>query len=117
MFEDLLTQAYKVNGEQISIIPKSMENYFSLQVRCSRVLDSYRFLSSGLDKLVKRINSFQIKGSNKIENELLKKKLAYEYLNLSNFQEPLNLTKEDFLSTLKQFYPSDGVISRTQKLS
>ena len=41
---------------------------------------------------------------NGLVDELLKTKLAYPYevFTLSNFQEPLNLTKEDFWSTLKQ---------------
>ena len=70
IFEQLLTQVYKVNGEQISIIPKSMENYVSVQVVCLRFLDSYRFLRSGLDKLVRSKNSFSIMDSNNIEDEL-----------------------------------------------
>ena len=50
--------------------------------------------------------------------DLFKKKLAYpyEYLNLDNFHEPLNLTKEDYWSTLTQSYPSDDDIKRTQEL-
>ena len=52
IFEELLTQAYKMGCEP-KIIPKSMENYVSVEVGCLRFLDSYRFLNSGLDKLVK----------------------------------------------------------------
>ena len=40
---------------------------------------------------------------------------SYEYSTHSNFQEPLNLTKEDFRSTLKQDTPPDE-INRTQKI-
>ena len=90
-----------------------MEIYFSVQVGCLRFLDSNRFLSSGLDKLVKSMNSFPIMDSNSFKDELLKKKLAhlYEHLTHSNFQEPLNLTKEDFWSTLKQTTPPDEEIN------
>ena len=97
IFEELLTQAYET-GYDTTIIPKSMENYVSFQVGCLRFLDLYRFLSSGLDKLVNSVNSFPIKDSNNFEYEIVKKKLAYpyEYLSHSNFQEPLKLTKEDF---------------------
>ena len=51
-------------------------------------------------------------------DKLFKKKLAYshEYLNLDNFREPLNLTKEDYWSTLTQSYPSNDDIKRTQEL-
>ena len=72
IFEEVLTQAYKMGCEP-KIIPKSMENYVSIQVDCFRFLDSFRFLSSGLDKLVKSINSFPIMDSNNFENKLLKK--------------------------------------------
>ena len=34
---------------------------------------------------------------------------------LGNFHQSLNLTKEDFWSTLKQPYPSDEEINRTQE--
>ena len=53
-----------------------------------------------------------------MSDDLFKKKLAYpyEYLNLDNFQEPLNLTKQNYWSTLTQSYPSDDDIKRTQEL-
>ena len=46
------------------------------------------------------------------------KKLAYpyEYVNFGNFQEPLDLTKEDFWSTLKQTTPPDEEKNRTQEI-
>ena len=117
IFEELLTQAYK-NGYEPKLIPKSMENCVSVEVGCLVFLDSYRFLSTNLDKLVKSINSFPIVDENGLDDEFSKKKLAYpyEYLNLSNIQEPLNLTKEDFWSTLKQTTPADEEINRTQEI-
>ena len=57
-----------------------------------------------------------------LTDNLFKKKLAYPYekFNLNNFreatQEPLNLTKEDFWSTLTQSYPCEDDIKRTQQL-
>ena len=89
-----------------------MENYVTIQVGCLRFLDSYRFLSSSLDKLVNSLDSFPIMDENGFKDKLFKKKLAYpyEYLNLDNFREPLNLTKEDYWSTLTQSYPSDDDI-------
>ena len=52
-----------------------------------------------------------------LDAELLKKKMAYPYecFGLSNFEEPLNLTKENFRSTLKQETPPDEEIIRTQE--
>ena len=95
-----------------------MENYVSVQIGCLRFLDSYRFLSSSLDKLVKSLDNLPVMDENGFKDKLFKKKLAYpyEYLNLDNFQEPLNLTKEDYWSTLTQSYPSDDDIKRTQEL-
>ena len=53
-----------------------------------------------------------------MSDELLKKKLAYPYekFNLDNLHQQLNLTKEDYWSTLTQSYPSDDDIQRTQEL-
>ena len=121
IFEELLTQAYKTGCEP-KIIPKSMENFVSVEVGCLRFLDSYRFLNSSLDKLMKSTqsagNSFPIMDENGFTDELFKKKLAYpyEYLILSNIQEPLNLSPEDFWSTLKQTTPSLEEINRTQEI-
>ena len=117
IFEELLIQAFE-KGYEPKIIPKSMENYVSVQIGCLRFLDSYRFLSSSLDELVKSLDSLPIMDENGFKDKLFKKKLAYpyEYLNLDNFREPLNLTKEDYWSTLTQSYPSDDDIKRTQEL-
>ena len=117
IFEELLTEAYNQNYNP-TIIPKSLETYVSVQVGCLRFLDSYRFLSSSLDKLVKSLDNFPIMKLEGMSDDLFKKKLAYpyEYLNLDNFQEKLNLTKEDYWSTLTQSYPSDDDIKRTQEL-
>ena len=115
--EELLTQAYKM-GYEPKTIPKTMENYVSVQVGCSRFLDSYRFLSTNFHTLVKSIESFLIKHENGLDDELIKKKLAYPYevFTLSKFQEPLNLTNKDFLSTLKQTTSPDEEINRTQEI-
>ena len=95
-----------------------MENYVSVQVGCLRFLDSYRFLSSGLDKLVKSSDYFSVMEKSEFIDKLFKKKLAYpyEYFTLSNFQEPIDLTKEDYWSTLTQSYSLDEDIKRTQDL-
>ena len=51
-------------------------------------------------------------------DDLFQKKLPspYEKFNLNNFQEPLNLTKGDYWSTLTQSYPCDDDMKRTQQL-
>ena len=117
IFEELLTSAYNLTLP-LNIIPKSMENYVSVQVGCLRFLDSYRFLSSSLQKLITSINDFPYMQIEGLTDNLFKKKLVYPYekFNLNNIQEPLNLTKEDFWSTLTQSYPFDDDIKRTQQL-
>ena len=117
IFEELLTQAYKMGCEP-KIIPKSMENYVSVQVGCLRFLDSYRFLSSSLQKLITSLNDFPYMQNEGLTDDLFKKKLAYPYekFNLNNLHEPLNLTKEDYWSTLNQSYPCEDEIKRTQQL-
>ena len=53
-----------------------------------------------------------------LTDSLFKKKLAYPYekFNLENMSQPLNLTKEDYWSTITQSYPNDDDIKRTQEL-
>ena len=77
-----------------------MEKYVSIQVGCLRFLDSYRFLSSGLDKLVRSLDNFPIMKLEEMSDDLLKKNLAYPYekFNLENMSQPLKLTEEDYWS-------------------
>ena len=95
-----------------------MENYVSVQVGCLRFLDSYRFLSSSLQKLITSLNDFPYMQIEGLTDDLFKKKLAYPYekFNLNNLHEPLNLTKEDYWSTLTQSHPCEDDIKRTQQL-
>ena len=103
IFEELLTQAHKL-GNQPIIIPKSMENYVSIQVGCLGFLDTDFFLlDTGMsDDLLKK--------------NLQKLVYPYEKLKLGNMSQPLNLTKEDYWSTLTQSYPNDDDIKRTQEI-
>ena len=78
---ELLTQAPKL-GYQPTIIPKSMENYVSIQVGCLRFLDSYRFLKSSLDKLVKSSGNVPVLDENGFIDKLFKKKLELILMNI-----------------------------------
>ena len=72
-----------------------MENYVSVQVGYLRFLDSYRFLSSSLQKLIASLDTLKYMNSEVLIDGLFKKKLAYPYekFNPNKFQEPINLTK------------------------
>ena len=89
---------------------------FSVQVGCLRFLDSYRFLSSSLDELVKK--KIPILDSFGFSDELLKRKLPYpyEYYNIQNRHQELHLTKEDYWSTVIQSFASDKNIERTNSI-
>ena len=50
-----------------------MENYVSVQIGCIRFLDSYRFLGSSLQQLVKNINNFPIMDTNGFNDDYLNK--------------------------------------------
>ena len=58
----------KNNKVKFDIIPKTNEEYISVTYGCIRFIDSYRFLSSGLDSLVKTL----IDNSNKTLKNLKK---------------------------------------------
>ena len=122
IFEQLITSAYNLKLPVI-IIPKSLENYVSVQVGCLKFLDSNRFLSSSLQKLIASLDTFKYMDSNGLTDSLFKKKLAYPYekfnpenISIDSLSQPLNLTKEDYWSTLTQSYPCDDDIKRTQQL-
>ena len=72
IFEELLIQAFE-KGNEPKIIPKSMENYVSVQIGCLRFLDSYRFLSSSLDKLVKSLDNLPVMDENGFKDNYLKR--------------------------------------------
>ena len=92
---------------KFDIIPKTNEEYISVTYGCIRFIDSYRFLSSALDSLVKNLDEDDFKIL-KIEFpdkwQYLNKKLAYpyEYFNgIDDYKKPVhNLENKDFFSKL-----------------
>ena len=85
---------------KFDIIPKTNEEYISVTYGCIRFIDSYRFLSSGLDSLVKSI----VDNSNKkLKN--LKKEIVDndEILNIVN-----KIVEDDrTIKDLKKDYPDE----------
>ena len=91
---------------------------------CIRFIDSYRFLSSGLDSLVKNLDKDDFKILKKEfpdKWQYLNKKLAYpyEYFNsIEDYKKPVhNLKKEDFFSKLKNKCPDNEEIQRTKEIT
>ena len=108
---------------KFEIIPKTNEEYISVTYGCIRFIDSYRFLSSSLDSLVKNLdeNDFKILKKEFPDNwQYLNKKLAYpyEYFNsIDDYKKPVhNLENKDFFSKLKNKCPDDKEIQRTKEI-
>ena len=108
---------------KFEIIPKTNEEYISVRYGCIRFIDSYRFLSESLDKLVKNLEEDDFKILKKEfpdKYQYLNKKLAYPYQyfnNIDDYKKPVdNLKKEDFSNNLKNDYPDDDEIERTKEI-
>ena len=113
----------KKDKVKFEIIPKTNEEYISVRYGCIRFIDSYRFLSESLDKLVKNLDEDDFKNLKKEfpdKWQYLNKKLAYPYQyfnSIDDYKKPVNdLKREDFISKLKNDYPDDEEIERTKEI-
>ena len=113
----------KKDKVKFKIIPKTNEEHITVKYGCIRFIDSYRFLSDSLDKLVKKLDEDDFKILKKEipdKWQYLNKKLAYPYeyfISIDDYQKPVdNLKKEDFISKLKNDYPGDEEIERTKEI-
>ena len=114
----------KKDKVKFEIIPKTNEEYISVRYGCIRFIDSYRFLSESLDKLVKNLDEDDFKILKKEfpdKWQYLNKKLAYPYQtfnSIDDYKKPVNdLKKEDFFSKLKNDYPDNKEIERTKEIT
>ena len=88
------------NKVKFDIIPKTNEEYISVTYGCIRFKDSYRFLSSGLDSLVKTL----VDNSNKTLKDLKEEIADNDYiLNIVTDIGEYNKTIKD----LKKDYPEE----------
>ena len=113
----------KKDKVKIKNIPKTNEEYIAVKNGCIRFIDSYRFLSESLDKLVKNLDEDDFKILKKAfpdKWQNINKKLAYpyEYFNsFDDYKKPVdNLKRENCFSKLKNDYPDDGEIERTREI-
>ena len=113
----------KKDKVKFKIIPKTNEEYIAVKNGCIRFIDSYRFLSESLDKIVKNLDEDEFKILKKEfpdKWQYLNKKLAYpyEYFNsIDDYKKPVdNLKRENFFSKLKNDYPDDDEIERTKEI-
>ena len=77
---------------KINVIPNGLGKYMSFSINNKlRFIDSYQFLSSSLDSLVKNLNKDNFKYlSQEFENDdddLVKQKKIYPYEYMSNFEK------------------------------
>ena len=109
---------------KFDIIPKTNKECISVTCGCIRFIDSYRFLSDSLDKLVKNVNNddFLIlikEFSDKWQFFLKKITCPYEYFNsVDDYKKPVdNFKKENFFSKLKKNKcPDDEEKERTKEI-
>ena len=76
-------------------LPKTNEEYITVKYRSIRFIDSYRFLSESLDKLVKNLDEGDFKILKKEfpdKWQYLNKKLAYPYEYFNNINDYKNLS-------------------------
>ena len=92
---------YKKNDKvKFEIIPKTKEEYISVTYGCISFIDSYRFLSSGLDSLVKTLSDNSKKTLKNLKNEIVDND---EILNIVN-----KIVEDDkTIKDLKKDYPEE----------
>ena len=103
MFFKTLVDRKKDNVE-FEIIPKTDEKYISVKYGCIKFIDTYRFLSSSLDKLVQTL----VDNSHKTLKNLKKEFIGDDkILNIINDVENLidKTKRNQSISTLKKKYP------------
>ena len=112
----------KKDKVKFKIIPKTNEEYIAVKYGCIRFIDSYRFLSKSLDKLVKNLDEDDFRNLKKEFPDkwrYLNKKLAYPYQyfsSIDNYKKHVDeLKKEGFFSKLKNECPDDEEIERTKE--
>ena len=101
----------KKDKVDFDIIPKTNEEYISVTYGCIRFIDSYRFLSSGLDSLVKTIVDNSDKRLKDFKDEIVENDEIFDIVSKieeTYTEEILNLDEVDrTIKNLKKYYPEE----------
>ena len=101
----------KKDKVDFDIIPKTNGEYISVTYGCIRFIDSYRFLSSGLDSLVKTLVDNSHKTLKNFKKEIFDSAEILNFVNKieKNYSEEiLNLEENDrTIKNLKNYYPEE----------
>ena len=93
------------------IIPKTNEEYISMIYGCIRFIDSYRFLSSGLDSLVKTLVDNSHKTLKNLKKEIVDNVEILDIVNKieENYPEEIESLEEDdrTIKNLKKNHPEE----------
>ena len=98
-FEKLVDK--KNDKVNIDIIPKTIEEYISVTYGCFRFIDSYRFLSSSLDSIVKTLVDNSQKTRKNLKNEFVDDKEILKIVNeIEEKDKTIKDLKEDYLNEI-----------------
>ena len=118
----LVMQSISKSDGKLSCIPNNMEKYISFQVRQLRFIDSFQFLQTSLDKLVKGCDNFAITQKYEPDDSrrqlLLRKGMyPYEYMShLRTFEETELPPQAAFYSKLKEETISNDYYKHAQNV-
>ena len=100
----------KKDKVDFDIIPKTNEEYISVTYGCIRFIDSYRFLSSGLDSLVKTLVDNSDKRLKDFKDEIVDNDEILDIVSKieENYTEEIpNLEDDRTIKNLKKYYPEE----------
>ena len=104
----------KKDKVDFEIIPKTNEEYISVTNGCIRFIDSYRFLSSGLDSLVKTLVDNSHKTLKDFEEEIVDNDEILKIIDEIKILITEDKYKNDSIKDLKKDYP--GKINEIEKV-
>ena len=92
---------------KLKIMPKTNEEYISLKNECIRFIDSYQFLSSSLDSLVKTLVDNSQKTLKDLKEEIVDKDELLNILNEIRILITKDTYKNDSIKDSKKDYPDE----------